>query len=73
MKMTSVSASAVSSTDFDFKFEEACEMIKHIFVIEELFEDQKRSMKEFGNGKNIYVNAATGYGKSIIFQALLGL
>ncbi len=67
--MVSGSASA-ASTKFDLKFEEACQMITCIFGINELFEDQKRSIKAFCKGKNIYVDAATGYGKLIIFQAL---
>jgi len=48
--------------------DEAIRKACHIFGVADLFPDQKRSLKEFISGKDIFVNLPTGYGKSIIFQ-----
>ena len=50
--------------------QEAFDLIKYVFKIDELYDDQMRLIKAFCNGQNIFFNAPTGYGKSIVFQSL---
>ncbi len=52
------------------RYEEAFGLIKYIFNVDELYGDQIRLIKAFVRGQNIYFNAPTGYGKSIIYQSL---
>ena len=40
------------------------------FNIENLLEEQQKSLREFLGGHNIFVNLAMGFGKSLIFQCL---
>ena len=40
------------------------------FNIENLLEEQQKSLREFLGGHNIFVNLPTGFGKSLIFQCL---
>ena len=40
------------------------------FSIENLLEEQQKSLREFFGGYNIFVNLPTGFGKSLIFQCL---
>ncbi|XP_028419127.1 uncharacterized protein LOC114544809 [Dendronephthya gigantea] len=54
----------------DALFEEALDFIKHVFHINELYHEQIQLIKSFCKGKNIFFNAPTGYGKSIVFQSL---
>ena len=40
------------------------------FNIENLLEEQQKSLRDFLGGHNIFVNLPTGFGKSLIFQCL---
>ena len=51
-------------------FEEAFDLIKYVFKVEKLYDDQTKLIKAFCNGSNVFFNAPTGYGKSIVFQSL---
>ena len=48
------------------RYQEAFGLIKCIFNVDELHEDQIGLIKTFVGGKNIYFNVPTGYGKSSI-------
>ena len=52
------------------KFKEGLQLVKVYFGVENLFEDQVKALRCFFQGKNIYFSAPTGYGKSLIFQAI---
>ena len=52
------------------RFEEAFDFIMHIFKVEKLYDDQVKLIKAFCNGSNVFFNAPTGYGKSIVYQCL---
>ena len=52
------------------RFEEAFDFIKHIFKVEKLYDDQVKLIKAFCNGSNVFFNAPTGYGESIVYQCL---
>ena len=52
------------------RYQEAFDLIKYVFKIDELYDDQMKLIKAFCNGQNIFFNAPTGYGKSIVFQSL---
>jgi superfamily II DNA helicase RecQ len=52
------------------RFEEAFDLIKYVFKVEKLYDDQTKLIKAFCNGSNVFFNAPTGYGKSIVFQSL---
>ena len=45
-------------------------MICHYFNIDALFAEQLKILRSFFQGKNVYFSAPTGYGKSLIFQAI---
>ena len=45
-------------------------MIRYVFKVDHLYEDQIRLIKAFVDGKNIFFSAPTGYGKSIVYQSL---
>ena len=49
------------------RYEEAFDLVKHVFQIDQLYDDQTSLIKAFCNGSNIYFNAPTGYGKSIVY------
>ena len=49
--------------------EEALELMKSIFGLADYYPEQIKLIREFCLGKNVYLSAATGYGKSIIFQS----
>ena len=40
------------------------------FNVENLLEEQQKSLREFLEGHNTFVNLPTGFGKSLIFQFL---
>ena len=40
------------------------------FNIENLLEEQQKSLREFLEGHDIFVNLPTGFGRSLIFQCL---
>eukprot|EP00794_Sanderia_malayensis_P010332 gene10332-11405_t len=52
------------------QFEKAFDFIKFHFDIDSFYEDQIKLIKVFYDRKNIFFNAPTGYGKSIMFQSL---
>ena len=55
-----------SVTLMNERYEEAFGLIKCIFNVHELHEDQIRLIKTFVGGKNIYFNVPMGYGNSSI-------
>ena len=52
------------------KFNEVLHYVCYLFGINKLHEDQLLAVKAFLEGQDIYFSAGTGYGKSLIFQAL---
>ena len=54
---------------YEHEFREALRMVCHYFNVEELFAEQVKILSFF-QGKNVYFSAPTGYGKSLIFQAI---
>ena len=44
--------------------------VKDQFEIESLLPEQESSLREFFEGRNVFVNLPTGFGKSLIFQCL---
>ncbi len=68
MKTRMAAASTVET--LDSRFQEAFDFIKFAFNIDSLYQDQTELIKVFCNGKNIFFNAPTGYGKSLVFQSL---
>ena len=43
---------------------------KEQFELESLLPEQENTLREFLEGRNVFVNLPTGYGKSLIFQCL---
>ncbi len=54
----------------NIRYQEAFDLVKYVFNVNELYDDQIKLVKTFCEGQNIYFSAPTGYGKSIIFQSL---
>ena len=54
----------------DEAFEETFYLLKKALKISDFYEDQKKLIKAFCNGQNIHFSAATGYGKSAVFQSI---
>ena len=52
------------------RWKRAFEAVTRQFNIENLLEEQQKSLREFLGGHNIFVNLPTGFGKSLIFQCL---
>ena len=52
------------------RYEEAFDFVKYVFKVDELFDDQVKLIKAFLAVQNIFFNAPTGYGKSLVFQSL---
>ena len=44
--------------------------VKEQFEFESLLPEQENALREFLEGRNVFVNLPTGYGKSLIFQCL---
>ena len=63
-------ADGETQQNIEARFNEAFDFIKNVFNVAELYEDQVKLIKAFCQGQNIFFNAPTGYGKSIVFQAL---
>ena len=63
------SAKAVSMLN-DIKLEEALKLACNILQVESFYADQREALKQFFRGKDLFFNAHTGYGKSLIFQAI---
>jgi superfamily II DNA helicase RecQ len=51
-------------------FEDALKIVCAFFQIENLYEEQKTILRQFFLGKTVFFSAGTGYGKSLIFQAV---
>ena len=52
-------------------FREGVSFIKYLFDIEDLYEEQEVVINEFFYSKrNIFLSAGTGFGKSLVYQAL---
>ena len=49
---------------------QAFKAVTRQFNIENLLEEQQKSLREFLGGHNMFVNLPTGFGKSLIFQCL---
>ena len=52
------------------RWKRAFEVVARQFNIENLLEEQQKSLREFLGGHNIFVNLLTGFGMSLIFQCL---
>ena len=44
--------------------------LRIFFQLKNLYPEQKIALKNFFLGKNIFFSAGTGYGKSLVFQAI---
>ena len=51
------------------KFKEAVRLACNLLQVDGLYDGQE-ALKQFFRGKNIFFSAHTGYGKSLIFQAI---
>ena len=52
-------------------WQKAFKAVNEQFEIESLLPEQENSLKEFLEGRNLFINLPTGYGISLIFQCLL--
>ena len=52
------------------EFREGIRMVCSYFNVEELRREQTTVLRNFFQGKNVYFSAPTGFGKSLIFQAI---
>ena len=52
------------------KFKEAVRLDCNFLQVNGLYDGQEETLKQFFRGKNIFFSAHTGYGKSLIFQAI---
>ncbi|CAB4028994.1 ATP-dependent DNA helicase -like [Paramuricea clavata] len=50
--------------------EDALKIVCGFFQIDNLYEEQKTILRQFFLGKTVFFSAGTGYGKSLIFQAV---
>ena len=48
----------------------AFEAVKSQFEVPDLLPEQQKAIRSFFQGKNVFVNLPTGFGKSLIFQCL---
>eukprot|EP00794_Sanderia_malayensis_P014722 gene14722-16256_t len=69
MAMTSFQAAKKIVWNED-RFSDGLMFAKLMLGVEKLFEDQVKSLRQFFHGKHLYFSAPTGYGKSLIFQAI---
>ena len=49
----------------------AFEAVKSQFEVPDLHPEQRKAIRSFFQGNNVFVNLPTGFGKSLIFQCLL--
>ena len=54
----------------EIKFEEALGLACNLLQVESFYKDQQEALKQFFRGMNVFFSAHTGYGKSLIFQAI---
>ncbi|XP_028409258.1 uncharacterized protein LOC114531850 [Dendronephthya gigantea] len=52
------------------KFQEALAIAANLLQVKEFYKDQETALRQFFQGKNIFFSAHTGYGKSLVFQAI---
>lgn len=52
------------------KFQEALLTACYLLQVEKFYEDQEKALRQFFRGKNVFFSAHTGYGKSLVFQAI---
>ena len=52
------------------KLDEAFELVCHFFDVQHLHDDQKKALRGFFSGKDLYFSVPTGFGKSLIFQSI---
>ena len=63
--------SASSSNMFqESEFIEAMEMACYFLQVKKMYQDQEKALRQFFKGKDLFFSAHTGYGKSLIFQAI---
>ena len=55
---------------FEENWNAAFEAVKSQFEVPDLLPEQRKTIRSFFQGKNIFVNLPTGFGKSLIFQCL---
>ena len=54
----------------EMKFKEAVGLACNLLQVDGLYDGQDEALKQFFRGKSIFFCAHTGYGKSLIFQAI---
>ena len=65
---------AVRKWNFDLsRLEEHMDFVASLFDVPTLYETQKEALRSLFAGKNLYVSASTGSGKSLIFQCIAPL
>ncbi len=69
MEFQDLAASRHAKLD-ETKFEEALRLAASLLQIDSFYEDQQVALKQFFQGKNVFFSAHTGYGKSLVFQAI---
>ena len=52
------------------KFRESLLAVSCFFKVKELYDDQVTILRNFFKGNDVYFSAPTGFGKSLIFQAM---
>ena len=52
------------------RFKEGVDFVKHLYQVDNLFEEQLRALQGFFQGKDLFFSAPTGYGKSLVFHAI---
>ena len=63
-------ASHVGASSKESLFSEAVSTACAVLNVERLYKDQYEALKHFFAGQDIFFSAHTGYGKSLIFQAI---
>ena len=51
-------------------FEDGLRILCRLFNVENLHREQLECVKAFFQGKDVYLSARTGYGKSLVYQSL---
>ena len=65
---------AVRKWNFDLsRLEEHMDFVASLFDVPTLYETKKEALRSLFAGKNLYVSASTGSGKSLIFQCIAPL
>ena len=64
--MASIHGAILESVEFN----SATDIICHVFQVKSLQKEQLQCIKAFQHGKDAYFSAGTGYGKSLVYQAI---